>query len=517
MRSSAPARQARRREAFADRLADLRRDPLPALAAAASLAYVAMVAWVVASRIGYRYELEFIEGAVLDQAVRVAHGKPLYVAPSLAYVPLNYTPLYFWLAAAASRVVGEGFFAMRLVAWGASLAAGALLWAIVRRESGRAAPAWLAVGLLAATFRVGGAWFDVARADTLQMALVLAGAWALRRRERAGSGDVVAAGVLFALGFLAKQSALVLAAPLVAWQLARDVRRGALLAVVTAVATGGAVLALDAASHGWFRYYAFTVAGFHRVDRALFTAFPRHDLPRFWPLLVLAVLAAVRPGVPRSAARLGFVAAFASGALGLAWLLRCYRGAYDNALLSAHVAIALAGALAFSRLTAGENAGRAALARRLAACALVAAQLVLLRWSPAQQVPRAGDAAAGDDLVAHLRTHGEGVFVPTHPYLAERAGLAPVAHVMPLMDLIRDGHGPRERALQAGLDSLLRAHAWDAIVLDARDWLEPGVRRAGYVKRRDVFPDPDAFWTVTGLETRPEAVWGADTARAAAR
>ena len=41
------------------------------------------------------------------QAVRrILNAQPLYVAPSLDYVPTLYTPLYFYVAALVARAVG---------------------------------------------------------------------------------------------------------------------------------------------------------------------------------------------------------------------------------------------------------------------------------------------------------------------------------------------------------------------------------------------------------------------------
>jgi 4-amino-4-deoxy-L-arabinose transferase-like glycosyltransferase len=474
--------------------------------AGASLLYLGLVAWVVALRWTYPYELEFVEGAVLDQVARVRHGLPLYAPPSLDYVALNYTPLYFWVCALASRALGEGFLALRAVSVLASAAACALLWRLVRHETGRGAPAWLAVGLFAATYRLGGAWLDVARADPLHLALLL-GAVVIARSDRSPWRMPLAAGALLALAFLAKQSALVAAGPFALAVVVRDPRRGLVLAAAWGVLVAGAVATLNLASAGWFRYYAFTVPGFHHPETALALAFPLHDLVRpFWPALALGVLALARRGAGRPGERALALGALAVGFVGLAAMLRAYRGGYDNGLMTAHAAIAVLVALAFARLTGGATARGRARLERLVACVLVVVQLALLRWDPARQVPTPADRLAGDEVVAALAANAGRVLVPTHPYLARRAGRAGSAHVMPLMDVIRDGHGPRERALLATLDDSLRAHAWPTIVLDNRDWLIEGVTRAGYRPMGRVFRDPAVFWPVTGMRTRPEWV-----------
>src|SRR5262249_52504511 len=45
------------------------------------------------------YELEWIEGGMVNHVARLRGGQPLYGAPSLTFTPDIYTPLYFVVAA----------------------------------------------------------------------------------------------------------------------------------------------------------------------------------------------------------------------------------------------------------------------------------------------------------------------------------------------------------------------------------------------------------------------------------
>ena len=42
----------------------------------------------------YPVEMDFIEGAMMDQVARLARGEAMYVAPTAQFVPLAYMPLY---------------------------------------------------------------------------------------------------------------------------------------------------------------------------------------------------------------------------------------------------------------------------------------------------------------------------------------------------------------------------------------------------------------------------------------
>ena len=90
---------------------------------------------IVPARIAYPFELEWMEGACVDHVRRVLAGQPLYVAPSLDFVPFVYPPLYFWLSAALARVTGIGFLPLRLVSSVSSLGCFALIFLMVRRQT----------------------------------------------------------------------------------------------------------------------------------------------------------------------------------------------------------------------------------------------------------------------------------------------------------------------------------------------------------------------------------------------
>src|SRR5262245_9977616 len=98
----------------------------------------AMLLWLVlaAPRVGYPYELEWMEVAMVDEAVRVRQGLPLYGPPTVEHVPFLYTPLFYWLGALAMSVCGEGFAAMRLVSVLATIGCAVLIHRAAAAASG---------------------------------------------------------------------------------------------------------------------------------------------------------------------------------------------------------------------------------------------------------------------------------------------------------------------------------------------------------------------------------------------
>ena len=86
-------------------------------------AFLLMYVVVAVLRIRSPFELEWIEGGVVDDVRHILAGHQLYVRPSIKFMPYIYTPLYYYVAAGAAKVFGIGFFPLRLVSFVASLGA----------------------------------------------------------------------------------------------------------------------------------------------------------------------------------------------------------------------------------------------------------------------------------------------------------------------------------------------------------------------------------------------------------
>ncbi len=206
-------------------------------------------------RLRHPFEIEWMEGGMLTHAARLLDGKPIYARPSTDFVAFFYTPLYSATVALLAKLFGLTFALGRGVSLAATLATAGLLFHIGRREASAASGA-VAAGLYLAHFRFCGAFFDVARPDSLSLAILLAGAW--RARVSKSFGGIAFAGVLFALAFLTKQTSSVFA-PVVAIALffERGWRRAAVFAITAfAVAAIGCAW-LEHRSAGWFWFYVF--------------------------------------------------------------------------------------------------------------------------------------------------------------------------------------------------------------------------------------------------------------------
>ncbi len=488
-------------------------DPQSRLAPAAAFAGVARVGlivgallfclvylWVVANRITYPFELEWMEGATVDHVRRVLDGRPLYVAPSLEFIPFIYPPLYYYAAAALAVPLGVGLLPLRLISAAATGVTAVILFSFARRATGRADAGVLSASLFLATYSANGYWFDVARVDSLFVCLAIAGAWALRfgSPER-GS---IAAGVLFALAALTKQSALLMAAGLALACVMDKTPRRYRFALAFALTFAAIAGLLDAWSGGWFRYYVFSLPAEHPWTPSQWARFWTVDIVGVLPVAVVLSTYAIG-GAWRDRDRRGWLlAGLAAGFVGAAWVARLHEGGFVNVLMPAHAAIALLFGLGYGRADTSLSARPIARTALYAACM---AQFVTLAYNPSRQVPQEADAEAGRRFVAELASIDGDVYVPFHGHLPSLAGKRSYAHDMAIRDVFKGSDQVLSDALQADIDAAIRSGRFAAIVLDS-----PSVFRAvdvAYVGTGSIFDEEDVFWPVTGKRTRPASLY----------
>ncbi|MDQ2813450.1 MAG: glycosyltransferase family 39 protein [Actinomycetota bacterium] len=448
--------------------------------AAALLGLAAIFTYLVVAllRLNYPFPLEYLESNSLIEVHRILTGRPLYAAPTVGYVPDGYPPLYFATSAAAASVLGLCYLPLRLVSLVSSLVCFAVLARLVQRETASAAAGIAAAGLLAATYFASHTWFDVARVDSLFLALSVAALYAARWMRR--TRGAVATGLLLTAAFLTKQNGLAEGVAVLIALAAGPRRRLAWRAALTyGAALSISTLLLGLTSHGWYIYYVFVLMSQHTLNDAA--------IGQFWtgyllPALGLACYALVL-GVRRTPLVLlaGCSALVVEG-----YVTLVHSGGVVNDLLPAYLAVALLAGLAMSGhpgALVSYCVDRPARARvtnwqagwigrwvAAASAALVIAQLVTLvnGFRPGHAVPTSADRAAGRQLTSELRALGGTVAVPTDPGLGLLAGLPAVAQQGATDDILRASDPVAIESFTRSAAGAVTARRFSAIVTEDR-------------------------------------------------
>jgi 4-amino-4-deoxy-L-arabinose transferase-like glycosyltransferase len=471
------------------------------LIAAEALALLALLAYTTLSRVAFPYELEWDEGWTVDSIRRVLAGKNMWVAPTVEWLPYPYPPVYTYLSAAMAKLVGVGFLAPRLVSLGAAAGCLYLVFRLVRRESGRAIFGLAAAGFLAGTYPLSGAWFDIARVDTLFLFFVLAGFEVLRRSASLHAS--IGAGGFLALAYLTKQTALLPLAALGLYCLS-ELRGKSRIALVLASGAfiGGATLIFSLLTEGWYFYYTVTVPGLHGLGQ-------EHMLADYWvsdlgiPMIPAGFLAALYLArrFREHSSDFAFYGAAAVSMMGASWISRLHGGGWLNVLQPAHAILAILFGLSLKDLwSLSERHGL----RASGLFSVPVLQLALLFYPPGQHIPTDEDVADGDAFVEFLRTVEGEVYTPMHGYLPTLAGKEVFAHDDYLITLLRTGDATVVEPLLGAFRLAFTNERFDAVVIDYEDYRFMDLLREHYRYYGEV---PGSFRPRTGPKGAPQKVY----------
>jgi len=485
-----------------------------------ALAFLLLYVRTACSRIGYPFDLEWLEGAAASNTLRLINGLPIYVKPTLDYVPEVYTPLYFYISALPMKLMGPGFLPLRLVSFIFSLGVMALLFAIARRETGEKLAGLLAAGFFAASFGVSGAWFDLARVDSAFLFFLLLGVWLVRYGRSVEAA--VAAGLVAALAFFTKQTALGLFIPLLVWTFFTWKKRALWFATVSLLLIGGGFLAFDAMTLGWFRYYTVTLPAMDGIREEMLFRFWWADLLFTLPVAVLAagvwfgITLSGRAGRPARDAWFFFLAG--GGMVGLSWLARIHKGGYLNVLMPAYAFLALMvplGLHAADRALRHRGDGRRCGVQLLLVLALIA-QFGFLTFHPEvgllpleRWVPSEADRAAGEAVVELIAGFDGPVFTPFHCFLPVSAGKRYCGSRGAMMPILYGREDQRQEAFIEEAILALRRRKYDAIILDKKRFrhLQEAIELYYQVEPGRLIGREDLFRTVTGMRTQPRFLY----------
>jgi hypothetical protein len=500
-----------------------------------ALYQVALLVEAIAGRLGYPYDLEWMEGGMLHHALRIRLGLGIYGPPSADFIPYLYTPLYPTLLAlfggpfGVSYALGRAVSVVGLVGI-AAIALASLLGARRRPAGAAIAGVALALGLFAACYPYVEGWYDLVRADTLFAFMITAGIaglphWARDDDGIVGHGKVAAGAALLALAFFCKQTGIFYVALGGAIVVVLNWRRAPTFAAMAAVIGLGGSWMLDRSTGGWFWTYVSEIHRAHDFNWTRFRDsfghvlwhFPAASVVIAASLVVVAITAWRRRGLPPATGPFllwtsTYAVSTVVGAIGFGTEFAHFN-AYMPALL--HGALAAGAAVpamvACSQALWGgrRHAGTVGVVAGAAAAMPLAVTCALASWQPQRYIPTAADVAAGERLIQRLRAIDGDIWLPSHPWYAVLAGKAPHVHRMGIKDVTT-----RQSRVIDGLDDQLRHHGFAAVVLDTRDVALELPALAQFYHPALTLPDTErprlytgAGAVVTGNLLVPDAIW----------
>ncbi len=534
--------------------------PLAALGLV-GVAFILLFLFVALSRISYPYEIEWMEGGLLTHAARLLEGLPIYAKPSADFVPYFYTPGYPMLIALLAKLTGGLSFTLaRLISLFSTFVSMWILFQICVREvkKNHDHAFWyglIGVGLYAALFRTNGAFYDLARPDSLILMLIASAVYiAYYHPTYVGAA---LSGVILAVGFWTKQTTSVFGPAIAIYLFVRNWRHAIVFCVSCFVPAALAVYFYNKTTDGWFWTFIFSGHQGHLFywknilmeywRDVLFLAPILLCVPLLWfrykvniPILSLLLAvwwlyafcfrAATLNYVPHMYYRelwyenprflilippaLCALACFAYrvqhkaktftvaghgywlwmfvAAAGASGLNHSTQWAYSNCFMQLTYCASALIAIGLADLIEQQRG-------RWLMYAVVAIQFIALVYRPLVQMPRSEDFDALAGLENKLADIKGKVFFPAHPFYSYERDHEIHIHQMGIQDV----------AFMGGVQDLakrIRSAEWGAILID-RENRVPYLEPAYYLAERLQYSSKRQLRTKTGFLTRPDTLW----------
>ncbi len=433
------------------------------LPVAAGLAFFVVFALVAGFRLQSPFPIGPFDVGFMQHVRRVLHHQSVYPAPTIRFVPLQYTPLYYYVSAAVARIVGEGFLPLRLVSIVSTLWSMAIIGAFVWRETGDRRSTVIAACLFSATYRAAGAWFDVPSTDMLRLALVLSAAYVLRFRS--GLSSALLGAALMVLAALSKQSALVSGSATVLAVATLSRRRAAAFAGAFAIGVAISTVAMIRWEGDWYPFYVFRIAthqpSWDNVHEVF--AFFSGELLGTVPIALLlpwVLLFGTRTGhdTPERALPAPFYLVSLMGSVAVATASKALQGSSVNATIPVYAWLSVIFGVMIYRL---RLCVRSHVPRRVVIAGLTVAQFLMLAYVPASLVPRGPDPMKLVHLVGVTPTRMTPVRVADSGHLGTAYG--------PAVEDLLNGATPEVSAAfqKSVVDAMCEGPRMTPVVVDA--------------------------------------------------
>ena len=418
-----------------------------------------------------------MEGGSLQMMHRILSGEPLYGPPTVEFVPYTYTPLYFYLSALASPLLGEGFLPLRAVSVIASIAAFGLLFSIIRRETGSAIGGVAAAGLFAATYAANGNWFDLARIDSLCLALLL-GAICLGLHGTHARHFIVG-GVLVALAFFTKQVAVIVAGPLFVAVVLRNRTKGLAFALSAVGIIGAGILYLTTLYDNWFLFYTLTSPRTRWLSNLSWEALSRATILEFLPIFIIPLAVAASTvwkllSKPDSKG-LSFLLVVGGLFLAAGWG-RIESINFLNSSIPAHLGISLL----FGRAVGETLRTSLTFVAPLSLAGAFSLQLAILAPLAGPIIPQQKELSNFKEYTTFLASLPTPIYLPDHGYVTSLGRDNSFAHSIGIMDLMMGGTPEQIAQFRSEMEEALSARRFRTIVCDTHlfpTWFKEALER----------------------------------------
>jgi len=410
--------------------------------------------YVVWNRLTLPFVFEWGESAGVNQIDRILSGADLYARPNLEFAPLVYTPLYYYLAAGLSSIIGNVLLSARVISFISTIGIVALIGWFIYREVRNALLAWISGMFYLACFALSDGFYDLARVDSLYVLFVLITYYVVLRVKN--NSRYILFGVLLAIGFFIKQSFLIVFIPLQIYLLVKHWKISWVMFVSEIIGLVIPLFLINRITESWFFYYIFELPkehGYSLVSAVNFwigdTLGPLGILFAFSLIFLLSFeistdqknrnsLLSPEDGnkiITRDTRdRWWKYSLFIAGAAGAAWITRSSNGGGANNVMVFYGALALSFGLGADFLLkkngVKENPWNYALIMLV-----ITVQFMGLIYNPFNYLPAEEEIRSNENLNKRIQETEIPVLIPYRSHISGELDQSPQIHIVNLFEL----------------------------------------------------------------------------------
>ncbi len=430
--------------------------------------YVVGLLWLFSQRLVYPYELDWVEGGMLTSVIEILSGRSLYVAPSIAYVPFVYAPIYFYVSAILAKAIGASLLVLRLVSVAAILVSLMMIVLIVVGETRSWFWGFASAGLLAALYPASGYWYDLARVDSLFLMFFLMFLYALRRE--ASVFWQIAAGVLASLALLTKQAGLTMCVPIIVVYFLLDWRHRVALPLTTLLVYGGVSLAFIVSTNGWYIYYCFTLLLSEPTANTLLPfldLFKAFFVPNILIVSIMSILVLLLWYFRNAKDQLVFWVIVLVSTIFTSYAGKAKVGGVSNALIPTFAIFSLFLGISIPEILKPLQSlsGRYYILGEIGLYMLVILQMAQVIYKPWRHAPTSDNYRDGDKALQLVNKFDGNVYIPNSA-ISLMAGKSAFAHPSAVWEVVHSrGNSEGKTLLLADLEESISTRMFDAVVI----------------------------------------------------
>lgn len=479
---------------------------LPSIVFIIAFILILLYLYVALSRLFYPYELEWTEGGMFDVSYRILHRLPIYIKPTIDYVPLMYPPGFYLLGSFLIILFGEHLWSLRLISFISSIISGILIFEVIRKITKSPFFSFLGASIFFGAFKITGFWYDLARVDSLFIMLVLLSLYLLVCWENALS--IIASSLVLSFAFFTKQSGIFFITATIIWLFFFLRKRLPLFLLILIPMCLSITLILDHLSDGWYLYWVYKLPKYQPLLKHKLILFFKSDILKGLPVLCgmgiiwifLFILKRKRDNLFNSKF---LIFLFLLSSFIVSLLGRGIEGGVENAIIPF---------VAISSIVTGIAIPNFPKKLRLFIYGIVIFQFIIFFYNPAANIPSKMDRACGDKFLKILSSINGDVFLPYHGFYLIKAHKKPCAYTMGLFDVLKDKDNGR--AIMDNWTALLKERlekkGYAAIITSTEGSFSFENFIRIYYKEGGVLFEPSeekAFFTISGWRRRPSYVY----------